>query len=438
MSQLPYCVIGAGPSGLTTLANLQAAGVDVVGLEREDDVGGNWYFGRPESSVYRSAHLISSRRLTQFRDFPMPDTYPAYPHHTQVLAYLRDFASHFELRNRIEFGKTVVAVTPNDDDSWQVQVEGEPSARKFAGIIVANGHHWSPRMPSLPGRFAGEVIHSHEYKSPEVFADKRVLVVGSGNSGCDIAVQAALHADAASLVMRRGYHVLPKFFAGRPIDETGIWMQKWGFPLWSRRLVARLAMRTAVGPHFRTGLPQPDHRLFETHPIINSQLAYCLGHGQLSIRPAIKTCEGEKVYFADDTLAEYDLIVCATGYDVRFPFLDESLLNAQAGESGGLPELFLHAFHPQRDNLHVIGMIQPNGGLWPLAELQAKLAAAFIAANQKGSPVADWFRELKRQPSPDTSGGIRFADSPRHQLEVDYYTYRKTLLKLLQRFDSMA
>src|SRR5579871_1976023 len=90
-----YCIIGAGAAGLTAAKNLHQAGIDFDVFEREDDVGGNWYYGRPASSIYQSTHLFSSKRFTQYTDFPMPEDYPVYPHHSQALSYLRAYADHF-------------------------------------------------------------------------------------------------------------------------------------------------------------------------------------------------------------------------------------------------------------------------------------------------------------------------------------------------------
>lgn len=423
------CVIGAGPSGLATVKALRDRGLACECLEREDDVGGNWYFGRPNSSVYRSTHLISSKRLTEYADFPMPKAYPPYPSRQQVHEYLQAYAREFGLYENIEFCRTVERVEPAER-GWRVSVSGEATPRDYDRLIIANGHHWSPRWPSYAGEFSGEVMHSHSYKSPTVLEGKRVLVVGAGNSGCDIAVEAAQHADAAWISVRRGYHFLPKFMHGKPIDILGLNLQRAHFPLWLRRTISAVLVRMALGPPHRFGLPRPDHQLFETHPIINSQLFYQIGHGRLKVKPDIVRLDGGEVEFADGTREAVDLVIYATGYDVRFPFIEESHLNWR----DGLPDLHLFAFHPQRDDLFVIGMIQPNGGLWPLAELQAKLAAAFIAADLCGDRAADQFRQQKRDNRAKLDGGIHFLATPRHKLEVDYYTFRKHLRKLLAQF----
>lgn len=421
-------VIGAGPCGLAALKNLLAQELDAVALERGDDLGGNWRYGAPGSSVYASTHLISSKRQTEFVDFPMPEEYPAYPSRTQALEYLRNYADHFHLRDHIEFGREVEQVQ-REGSHWLVQVRGEATPRRFQTLVVANGHHWDPLYPSLPGEFAGEELHSRDYKTPDVLAGRRVLVVGAGNSGCDIAVEAAHHAEAAFLSMRRGYHFLPKFLRGKPIDVAGETLHRWGFPLWLRRAVAGAMIHIAVGPLENFGLPRPDHRLFESHPIVNSQLLYELGHGRLRIKSNVSELRGGQVKFADGSAESIDLIVYATGYKISFPFLDPSLLL----DERGLPRLYLNAFHPQRDDLFVAGLIQPDSGLWGLADLQCAIMARYLRGLQRHPSSVAWFKQLKSAGRVDLGQGVKYLDSPRHALEVEYYGYRKKLRKLLQR-----
>lgn len=427
---LPYCIIGAGPCGLTAAKNLRAAGIACEVFEREDDVGGNWYYGRPSSSVYASTHMISSKRLTEYTDFPMPKAYPPYPSHAQALAYLRDYARHFGLYESITFGTSVVRAEPLRI-GWRITLStGE--TRDFAGLVVANGHHWDPLLPELPGNFTGEVLHAHNYKTPEVLFGKRVLVIGAGNSGCDLAVEAGQFAAATFHSFRRGYHFLPKFLYGAPVDLCAQTAHRWWLPKWIKRQITKRALRIAVGSPERFGLPRPDHDLFETHPIINSRLLDAVGHGKVSVVPAIEKVAGDRVRFQDGREESIDLILCATGYKLSFPFLDSSLILNERGR----PKLYLNAFHPERDDLFVIGMIQPNGGIWRLADYQAQLMAAYLRACDSQPAKAATFRRLKAQCVEDLSGGTRYVESPRHVLEVDYFAYGDRLRKLLRQFSA--
>jgi len=422
-----FCVLGAGTSGLVVAKNFLQAGIPFDCLEREDELGGNWNFGKPNSSVYASTHLISSKRLTEYTDYPMPDDYPEFPGHKQVLEYLRGYARQFGLYEHIQFQTAVERLEPCDAGWRVVLTNGEE--RQYRGVVIANGHNWDPRLPEYPGEFSGTVLHSSEYKTPDALRGKRVLVVGGGNSGCDLAVEAAIHAEQAFHSLRRGYHVLPKFFKGQPMDQFGETLHKLQLPLWMRRIGAALVIRWVLGPTELAGLPKPDHRLFESHPIINSRLHGQVAHGKLAIRPDIAELLADRVRFVDGTEERVDVILYATGFRLSFPFLDSKYLNWHADR----PNLFLNIFHPQRDNLFCAGLIQPDSGQWGLVDYQAQLIAHYLRALNEKPRAARWFRQLKESAATQHSRRIRYLDSPRHRLEVEHYSYRRQLQKLIAK-----
>jgi len=309
---------------------------------------------------------------------------------------------------------------------WLVELEsGE--RRRYARAVIANGHNWDPSFPEWSGRvredvsFAGLELHSGEYKAPEVLAGRRVLVVGGGNSGCDIAVESSRHATATRLSLRRGYHFLPKFFHGAPIDACGERMLRWGLPLPVRRLLARGMSYFLLGSRVGTGLPKPDHRLFETHPTINSELVYQLRHGALLVRPDVERLTRSGVRYVDGAEEDFDVVVYATGYRLSFPFIDPAELNWR----GSRPQLYLNVFHPERDDLFVLGMIQPDSGQWGLVDRQARLVARYLVASEQGTSRAADLRRRKR--GDDRLGRIRYVDTPRHLLEVEHFSYRNRL-----------
>jgi hypothetical protein len=430
-----FCIVGAGSSGLAAAKAFAEAGIPFDCLEREDDVGGNWYYGSPAGGVYASTHTISSKRMTEYLDFPMPREYPPYPHHRQIWEYLRSYARHFGLYERIEFGRSIERIerTPSEAGSgdWTVRL-ADGSVRAYRGVVIANGHNWRPRMPEYPGTFAGEVLHSRHYKTPDIFVGKRVLVVGAGNSGCDIAVESALHAERTVLSMRRGYHFLPKFWQGAPIDRINENLLKKRIPLFLRRWLGSRVERTSFGEPGRYGLPAPDHRLFESHPIINQQLFYWLAHGRIAVKPDVAELCERHVRFTDGTREAIDVILYATGYKISFPFIDYPLLNWHDDR----PRLFLNVFHPAEDDLFVIGLIQPDSGQFGLVGLQSQLAAKFVAACDAGKPAGKSFRELKAANyAEDLRNGMRYVDSPRHLLEIEHFSYRKRLERLLAGFE---
>ncbi len=422
------CVVGAGSSGLAVARRLKAAGVPFDCLEREDQLGGNWCYGKPASSVYRSTHLISSKRLTEYSDFPMPETYPEYPHHQLVWQYLQDYAKRHRLHEDIEFQAGIHQVDRLPGGGWRIELESG-QVRHYGALVVANGHNWDPRWPTLRGNFNGRVLHSSQYKTPETLAGKRVLVIGGGNSGCDIAVESAQNAASTTLSLRRGYHFLPKFFHGTPIDICGERMLRWRLPLWLRRALAKGMGFLLLGEPSWVGLPKPDHRLFETHPVINSQLIYHLGHGDIRVRPDVDELCGEAVRFADGEQEAIDVIICATGFNISMPFLPSGEVTWRDGR----PELYLNVFHPHQDDLFFAGLIQPDSGQFGLADHQAELIAEYLRGLREGRRSAEWFREEKRRRAGEPVSRISYLGTPRHALEVEHFSYRRRLQKLIRR-----
>jgi len=430
-----WCVIGAGPSGLAALRHLTACGLPVECLEREQGLGGNWLFGSGTSRVFASTRLISSQRLTEFADFPLPRHWPAYPDHRQCLAYLRSYAAHFQLEPLIKTGVGVESIDPAGPpgSGWIVRTS-EATARRYRGVVIASGHNHVPRLPDLPGEFTGTLLHAAEYKSPTMpvpIAGRRVLVIGGGNSGCDIAVECSRQAGLTVHSTRRGYYVVPRMVMGRPADLRSERLLRMGAPTWLRRLVAARVIARTVGLPWKHGLPRPDHRLFETHPVVNSDLLAQIDAGR--IRPAgdVAGFDGPTVVFRDGTRESFDVVIAATGYVTTFPFIDCRLLGADT--ASGIPNLFLNLLHPVRDDIAVVGLIQPDSGQWGITDIQAKLVARMARA-ARGSPQASgWLYARRQRPTPPAR--IRYVDSPRHALEVEHYSYRCELERIVAALD---
>ncbi|MGH2961846.1 MAG: flavin-containing monooxygenase [Solirubrobacterales bacterium] len=381
-----HLIIGAGYAGNGAAKAFADAGVPYDHVERNSYVGGNWADG-----VYDSTQIISSRDSTQYSDFPMPRSYPDFPSREQVLAYLNDYVDRFWLRERIEFETEVVRCRPLNEDGtagWRVELaSGE--ARHYAGVVVANGHHWDRRYPEFPGEFSGHTIHSKDYRRPENLEGERVLVVGAGNSGCDIAVEAARELGGAEISMRRGYWFLPKTIFGVPTAE----LDRPLFPVWAQRLFLRSMLRIVYGRPERYGLKPPDHRLFDKHPTVNSQLLYALRHGRVRARPDIERLDGRTVHFEDGTSATYDTIVWATGFHISFPFLDRDVFEWR----GGAPVRVGGLLAPGIAGLYVFGVLQPRGGAGSLITAGASLLAEMVRAQDRlDHPLADDLARLER------------------------------------------
>ena len=417
MTDDPYAIIGAGPSGLAAARNLSRLDIPWTGYELGDEVGGLWNIDGPRSTVYESAHLISSRTTTEFTEFPMKDTVADYPSHRELLDYFRDFADHFALRDGFSFGTEVERIEP-EAGHWRVTAAGRTTTH--AGVLLANGTLSEPRLPSFEGAFDGELLHTSAYKSPSIFTGKRVLIIGAGNSGCDIAVDAVHHAASVEMSVRRGYHFVPKYLFGRPADTLNR-----GKPLPPRvkqALDSRL-LRLFTGDPTRFGFPEPDHKLYESHPIVNSLVLHHLGHGDLRVRKDVEAFDGPGVRFVDGTRGDYDIVVLATGYHLHYPFVDRRLLDW----SGMAPDLYLNVFSRRDPNLFVLGMIEASGIGWQGRYEQGVLVARLIRARTESPELAAPFDDRLHGPPPDLSGGYRYLGIERMAYYVNKDAYRSAV-----------
>lgn len=367
-----FCVIGAGYVGNGLVRALKQAGIPYDQFEATDAIGGNWSHG-----VYDSTHLISSRKSTQYVEYPMPAHYPTFPSRAQMLAYLNDYVDHFGLREHIEFGTEVIAVRPLDRSGmagWRVTLSSGEQ-RDYAGVAVANGHYWERNIPRYPGMFTGGQVHSKDYKRPADFGPGgRVLVVGGGNSASDLAVEAAATFGTADMSMRSGYWFIPKTIFGIPASE---WDRVW-LPMPVQRLGFKILLRLSYGRYERYGLPEPNHALFTKDVTVNSSLPYALLHGKVRPRKEIRRFDGATVHFVDGTSGEYDTIVWATGYRTRFPFLDESMFAWENGQ----PLLVEHVLAPRYANVYVFGLVAPRSGAGKIISRGADFLAEAAAAQR--------------------------------------------------------
>ena len=426
------CIIGAGFSGLAAAKTFHERGIPFDCLEREPDIGGLWNEATGTGVVYDTTYLVSSRKYTGFEDYPLPEEYPTYPSHRETLAYLRAYAANFGILDKIELGTTVERAE-RAQHGWSVQVAGEERPRFYRALVIANGHHHVPRTPKIPGTFTGEVLHSRDYRSVKQLADKRVVVVGAGNSGCDIVVDATSVAQRIYLSMRRGTYFVPKFMFGRPTDGVINFCEKIPMPGGLRNRLYTLFHKIMVGRNERYGLPEPEHRIGDTHPTMNTVLPQLVAHGRIGVKSDIAEFAGNKVRFTDGSEVEADLVVFATGYEISIPFLDNNLLFGPDGR----PLLYLNVFHPEIDDLFAVGLIQANGSIWRLADYQSQLVANYLIALAERHERASWFGALKAQGHKTMVQGS-FVQSDRHRLEANYYAYRRQLRRHLRRFGPMA
>jgi cation diffusion facilitator CzcD-associated flavoprotein CzcO len=422
MQKLPYAIIGAGPSGLATARALQKAGIKYLGFEKHGDVGGLWDIKNPHSTMYKSAHLISSKRMTEFTEYPMKDSIADYPSHSDLLDYFQDYSNHFELKKDFIFNADVTSITKKNDEIWEVTANGQ--THEVAGVILATGTLHYPNLPESKGNYTGESIHSSHYKSPDIFKNKKVLIVGCGNSACDIAIDAIHHAESVNISVRRGYHFVPKYLFGKPADTLG----KSNIPPFIQKGFQKKILKAFMGSPENFGFPKPDHDLFESHPVVNSLILHHAGHGDIKIRQDIEKTDGKNVTFKNGVTEEYDLILWATGYKLKYPFMDKKLLNWEKAT----PDLYLKIFHPQINSLFIVGMIEALGLGWQGRYEQAELVANYIKQKEVKSASYTKFNSMKLKPI-DLSGNMKYIKLDR----MSYYVHKPTYLHEIKKHNQV-
>ena len=427
-ASLPVCVVGAGCSGLTTAKRLLESGIAYEQFEVSDDVGGNWYHNNPNgmSACYQSLHIDTSKWRLAFEDFPVPTSWPDFPHHSQLLQYFRDYTDHFKLRPHISFNTAVEDAVQEKDGTWNVRLSNGEEKR-YSALIVANGHHWQPNMPEYPGSFDGVQLHSHEYDSPFKpmdFRGKKVLVVGAGNSAMDIAAELSQKPIAENLLLstRRGVWVFPKYMNGVPLDK--LTAPSW-IPPRVRTALARRTIKKLVGRMEDYGLPAPDHEPLEAHPSVSGELLMRLGCGDVQARGAIERLDGDKVVFASGQSDKVDVIIWATGYRISFPFLKQQELQAH---NNSFP-LYKRMIKPGWANLFFMGLAQSLPTLVNLAEQQSKYVVAVLQGRKKLPSEQEMLGVMEKEEKKALAG---YYASARHTIQVDFGEYVKDLQKELR------
>lgn len=409
-------IIGGGPTGIGVGRELKDAGIAFDLFEAEADFGGVWNSGADCGRAYASLHLISPKFNTQVQDFPMPADYPPYPNHAQMLDYIRSYARSFGLHDAARFNAPVTRLA-REGEKWRLNT-GDGFTGVYDLVVIANGLQREPLYPdpAYPGTFAGESLHTRYYKSPDQIRGRRVLVIGGGNSGCDVAAEAVHHAAKVIHSTRRGYHYQPKFIDGKPTPQ---WMMELGgkFATKAETLAyIEEVFRMAGYDGADYGLPKPDYPLDGAHPVMNSQVLYHIGHGDITPKGDVQRFAGGTVHFIDGSTEEVDVVVYATGYRRDFPFLDKALIEWKSG----IPDLFLHSVPRNHDNLLFMGFINAAGGLGDGLKTQGLFVRDYARAYFGRTAGLAAFLRAKRIDNPDL-GQDQFVQSYRHLWEADLW-----------------
>lgn len=421
-----FAVIGAGAGGLCAARHLIAQGIEVELFELGSHIGGLWVYENDSgmSPAYRSLHINSEARVSTFTDFPFPDPDNLYPDHVQMADYFARYADHFDLTRRIRFRHGVEAVERIGSQYRLTLQTGE--TRLFDAVVVATGHQSVPRHPPQITGFAGTYLHAHSYRVPTAFTDQRVLVIGPGNSGVDIAADVCSHTRLTTLSARSPVLIMPRMMFGVPNSRTLLKLEQPFLP-WSWRVWIRTKLTHMFHGRMETwGFKTPKGR---THPISHPTLISHIAWRRIAVKPGIVSVDGNAVTFADGSVDEFDTIIAATGYTTTIPFLAHDL-SPLSPESAQL-KLWQRVAHPSHEGLYFIGFFDVTGGSnIRMMEDQA----AFIAAMATGA--------VNRPSQPDMTAAIateqvwlagQFPHSPRYGLELDPRRYRKLLARTYRR-----
>ncbi|KAM5148390.1 flavin-containing monooxygenase 5-like [Mantella aurantiaca] len=428
-------VIGAGSSGLAAIKCCLDEGLEPTCFEKSEDIGGLWRFKEvPEddrASIYHSLIVNSSKEMMSFSDYPIPEDYPNYMPNSKVLQYFQKYAEHFQLLKYIHFKTAVCSIRKHADflttGQWDVVTESEGKQEKyvFDAILVCTGHHTFPKLPlhSFPGieNFKGQYFHSRDYKSPEPFKNKRVIVIGIGNTAVDLVVEISSVAKQVFLSTRRGTWLLNRVSDnGFPMDivlfsRLYTFLQI-AFP-WLKNVYMESRVNSRIN-HDNFGL-KPKHRFFSQHPTINDELPNRIISGKVLMKTNVKRFTETDAFFEDGTVEKnIDVVIFATGYNFSFPFIDENVIKVEHNEVPLYKMVFPTLL--EKSTIAFIGYIQPLGAIMPISEIQARWATRVFQGLVKLPSRGEMKEEINKRKEDIQK---RYVKSERHTIQVDYTPY---------------
>jgi NADPH-dependent 2,4-dienoyl-CoA reductase/sulfur reductase-like enzyme len=417
------CIIGAGAAGIATANALSRTGVAFDWFELGSKLGGIWRYGNDSgSSVYASLITNTSQVNMEWFGCRMPKATNDYLTHEEVLDYLASFAARANLENKITFSARVTSVKPREEGSFCVRIEsrsGESFVREYGAVIVAIGCHSTPKWPKIPGISNVAVLHASDYRTPEIFAGKRVVVAGFGASGADIACDAANVAKSVALSTRSGGYLVPRYVGNKPRDEGGrAWVSL--APRVVRQHLWRLMlMRRQVSPKVRAALERQTAP-FRKPAVINDRLTELIDTDGVVVIPGIERVEADRAILSDGTRVECDLLVCATGYEVAYPFFSPDV----AEQNGSFEDRYLRVVPPNQPGLYFVGRISVVGPFFPVLERQALWVADLLS----GRCILPSAVELHRRAARETRAACTsFPDAERKSDLVEFYPYVRAL-----------
>jgi cation diffusion facilitator CzcD-associated flavoprotein CzcO len=417
-------VIGAGSGGVNVAKHLLEAGHDVTVFEAGSYVGGMWKYENDNgrSQAYLHLCIITPRGKTEFPDFPFDEQTPRFPSHWDMYRYLKAYSDHFGVTERVRFRTPVSKVEPafdprrGEEPRWDVHhSEGRDT---FDDVVIATGHLNEPNHSAfLRDSFAGEYMHSNEFRTARPFVGKRVCVVGTGNSGVDIASEACSVAERTVLVARSGVRIQPKVVLGLAYPDIAIGLRRPGVPAWFTKRVLSTLVYLAHGNQERLGFTPPVGR---QHPTSSESVVSHIEFGRVVVRPGIKSISGKTIMFEDGSEEEFDVLVAATGYRVHLPFIDPSVIPVK----GNHVELYKRIFPVDWPGLYFLGMLNPLLAYSQVFEAQSRTIVQAVNGEIVLPSREEMLAEIRRNQELAAS---EYTDSPRHELEEPDTNYPHTM-----------
>ncbi|XP_052788262.1 flavin-containing monooxygenase 5-like [Mya arenaria] len=439
---MKVAIIGAGASGLTAIKCCLDEELEPTCYERTDELGGLWNYKDEvrdgQASVMKSTVINTSKEIMCYSDFPIPAEYPVFMHNKYVLRYFHLYAQEFRLTKYIQFNTEIITLKKCRDfastGKWLLNVKdkltGECKELVYDAVLICTGHHANTHKPSFPGqdRFKGKIIHSHDYKNSLSYEDKRVVIVGIGNSGGDAAVELSRVASQVFLSTRRGSWILNRVAEkGMPVDMC--YISRFFNALQTRfpgfiETMAKKQLNNKVDLELYS--LKPKHGPFAQHPTVNDDLPNRIICGSVKVKSNIEEITETGIKFDDGTFEDdIDVLFLATGYTFGFPFLDKSVIEVENNKV----ELFKYMFPPDLEHhtLAVIGFIQPLGAIMPISELQCRLATRVFKGVTKLPSRSEMWSNIKGKAE---AMSARYVHSPRHTIQVDYIPFLDELALL--------
>lgn len=431
-------VLGGGSSGLVSIKACLEEGYEVTCYEMQSTLGGLWRYRDDDTeglaSVMKSTIINSSKEMSAFSDFPPPTEYPNYMHNSMMVKYVELYAEKFNLAKHILFRHEVIKVVQAKDyDSngrWTVKLRELDTNNEFQedfdGVMVCTGHHVYPHFPKMEGLdlFKGRVLHTHSYKRPTGFEDKKVVIVGVGNSGGDVAVELSHVCDKVYLSTRRGCWMLHRVGPdGLPFDAA--YLRRSLNVLWEvmpYKVSCFFCERLIEKQRFdhSTYNLKPKHRIFAQHPMVNDALPNRILSGTVVVKSDVERFTPNGVVFQNEDGVEHecDTVVLATGYTCKFPYIDEDLFDPE----GNRCELYKYVFPPhlKHPSLCFIGLAQPVGPLFPISESQARWYVQCLAGNVRLPSEEAMMKDVRAKAEEMSK---RYFGGPRHTIQVDWLPY---------------